>query len=477
MSDPSSLRPIMTIGGKQVLGDGEFVVINPATGEAAGYAPAASDAHLDAAFTASVDAFDAWGCDWSARRVALEACATALADSVTELAPILTAEQGKPLRDAEGELRGSAAWLRYYAGLALEPEIIRDDEHGVVEVARKPIGPVAAIAPWNFPVMLAMWKLAPALSAGNTVVLKPSPYTPLATLQVGELLSDILPAGVLNVISGGDELGAKMTTHPLARKVSFTGSVETGRKVAVAAAHDLKRVTVELGGNDPAVLLDDAEPADLAASLFRSAFVNNGQVCAAVKRVYVPERLHDALVEALATEAAARRVGNGMDPSSDLGPVQNRAQWTRVSALVSDATRRGATIATGGCPMGEPGSFYTPTILADARDGMPIVDEEQFGPALPVIPYTNVEEAIAHANGTHFGLGASVWTADPQSGYETAARLEAGTTWVNAHGTVGPHVPFGGAKWSGIGVENGRWGLDGFTELRVSYRGAAGSPG
>jgi len=319
------------------------------------------------------------------------------------------------------------------------------------------------------PLALAVWKVAPALLAGNTVVLKPSPFTPLTTLRLGELLRDVLPPGVLNVVSGGDELGAWMTSHPVPRKISFTGSIETGKLVAAAAAPDLKRVTLELGGNDPAILLDDADPATVAPALFWGAFANCGQICVAIKRVYVPEKLHEPMVEALAEVARSAKVGNGLEDGTQLGPLNNAPQHERVAELVGDAVGRGARVATGGRAIDGGGYFYEPTILTDLPEGASIVDEEQFGPALPVVPYRDLDEAVARANDTHYGLGASVWSADPDRGGEVARRLECGTAWVNAHMLLPPHQPFGGAKWSGIGVENGPWGLLGFTEIQVIH--------
>jgi len=460
----------MTIAGEGVTAPGTFGVINPATGEEHAQAPNCSREQLDEAMKAAADAFTEWRRDEKARREALLAAANALFGAADELAPVLTAEQGKPLADAKMEIIGAGVWLKYFAELELPREVIQDDDHAFVEVVRRPMGVVAAITPWNFPVMLSCWKLGPALLAGNTVVLKPSPYTPLATLKMGEVLRAVLPPGVINVISGADPLGAWMTEHPVPRKISFTGSVPTGKKVAAAAAPDLKRVTLELGGNDPAIVLDDADPAAVADRLFDGAFYNNGQTCAAVKRVYVPERLYDDVVEALAAKARSVKVGNGMEEGVQYGPVQNKPQFERVAELVADAVAAGARPAAGGAPIDGPGYFYRPTILADVSDGTRIVDEEQFGPALPVIKYSSLEDAIARANGTNFGLSGSVWGTDVDRAAEVAGRLECGTAWVNTHVALAPHQPFGGFKWSGLGVENGPWGLYGFTELQVLHR-------
>jgi acyl-CoA reductase-like NAD-dependent aldehyde dehydrogenase len=411
-----------------------------------------------------------WKLDAAARTGALLAAADAVDAAAKELGPLLTAEQGKPVAQAIGEAKGVALWLRHFAKLDLPREVIQDDERVFAEVVRRPVGVVAAITPWNFPLSMAAWKFAPALRAGNTVVVKPSPYTPLATLRLGEVLRDVLPPGVLNIVSGSDELGGWMTSHPLVRKISFTGSVATGKKVAAAAAPDLKRVTLELGGNDPAIVLDDVDTEKVAEKLFWSAFRNSGQVCIAVKRVYVPERLHDDLVEVLAAKARAAKVDDGMAEGTDLGPINNKPQFERVSELVSDALSNGATAVSGGGPLDRPGYFFAPTVLTGVSDGTRIVDEEQFGPALPVIPYRDVDDALARANATTFGLGGSVWSADPDRAAGVAERLETGTAWVNTHAALAPHQPFGGAKWSGIGVENGSWGLLGYTEIQVVHR-------
>jgi acyl-CoA reductase-like NAD-dependent aldehyde dehydrogenase len=313
-------------------------------------------------------------------------------------------------------------------------------------------------------------KIAPALAAGNTVVLKPSPFTPLATLRLGELLRPVLPPGVLNVVSGGDALGVRMTGHPAVRKITFTGSVATGKRVAAAAAPDLKRITLELGGNDPAIVLDDADVDAVADGIFWSSFANAGQICSAIKRVYVPRSLHDALVDALADRARKVVVGDGTEKGTRLGPITTRPQFERVCELVEDALARGARAAAGGAPLDRPGNFFAPTVLTGIEDGVRIVDEEQFGPALPVVAYRDLEDAVERANGTHFGLDGSVWSADPERAASVATRLECGTVWINTHLVQGPAQPFGGARWSGIGVENGPWGLAGFYELQTLYR-------
>jgi acyl-CoA reductase-like NAD-dependent aldehyde dehydrogenase len=465
MSDVS-----MIIGGVRRAAPTTFGVVNPATGEVHADAPECTREQLDEAFDAAAKAQIGWRADEAARREALASAANVLFTAGDVLGPMLTAEQGKPLAQASAEAIGAGVWFKYYAELELPREVIQDDASAFAEVVRKPMGVVAAITPWNFPLILASWKIAPALLAGNTMVLKPSPFTPRSTLKMVELLNEVLPAGVLNAVSGGDELGRWMTSHPTPRKISFTGSVATGKHVAAAAAPDLKRVTLELGGNDAAIVLDDADPAKVAAGLATHAFANCGQICSAVKRIYVPEALHDDVVDVLTEKAAAIKVGDGMDPTSEMGPINNRPQFERVKDLVAEALAQGGSATTGGGPVDGPGYFFQPTVLTGVSEGTRIVDEEQFGPAIPVIAYRDLDDAVARANATSFGLSGSVWSSDPDRAAGVADQLECGTAWVNTHLAMAPHQPFGGFKWSGVGVENGPWGLAAFTEVQVQHR-------
>jgi acyl-CoA reductase-like NAD-dependent aldehyde dehydrogenase len=457
----------MTIDGKAESAKATFGVINPATEEIFAQPPECTRAQLDQAMDSAQTAYRAWRKDEARRRQALLDCAEAIKARMSELAPLLTKEQGKPVDKAMEEVFGAAIWFQYTASLQMPLEVIQDNEQARIEIRRRPLGVVGAITPWNFPLMLGVWKIAPALLAGNTVVIKPSPFTPLTTLALGEILRSVLPPGVLNVVSGGNDLGGWITSHPAVRKISFTGSVATGKKVAAAAAPDLKRVTLELGGNDAAIVLGDVDVKATAQKLFWGAFANSGQICAAIKRVYVPESLYGAVVNELSEIARGVKVGNGLEAGMQLGPLNNKPQFDRVSELVEDARKHGARIVTGGKRLGVKGYFYAPTIVADISDGTPLVDEEQFGPALPIISYRNVEDAIERANATHYGLSGSVWSADTEKAADVAAQLDCGTAWVNQHLALAPNLPFGGAKWSGIGVENGPWGLLGFTEIQV----------
>ncbi|HKE12712.1 MAG TPA: aldehyde dehydrogenase family protein [Myxococcota bacterium] len=457
----------MTIDGKGVAGDSQFGVVNPATGEVFTQAPECSKAQLDGAMDAAQRAFHAWRRDEGKRRQILRDCAAALKARMGELAKVLTQEQGKPLARATEEVFGAAVWLEVTAGLQIPVDVLQDNEQGRIEVRRKPYGVVGAITPWNFPLLLAIWKIAPALLAGNTVVLKPSPFTPLTTLKLGEILRDVVPPGVVNIVSGGNELGAWISAHPTVRKVSFTGSVATGKKISVAAAPDLKRVTLELGGNDAAIVLADVNPKQVAEKLFWGAFSNSGQICSAIKRLYVHEDVYQPIVDELTSLAKNVKMGDGLDPQTQLGPINNKPQLERVAELVDDAKRAGAKILAGGQRRAGGGYFYEPTLVAGISDGTRLVDEEQFGPALPILSFRKVEDAIERANATHFGLSGSVWTRDLERGKALASELECGTGWVNQHLAIVPFAPFGGSKWSGIGYENGPYGLAAFTELQV----------
>lgn len=457
----------MTIDGKSIAADTTFGVINPATGKVFAQAPECSRAQLDAAMQAASRAFRPWSRDLPARRKALLACAAAVQARLGELAPILTQEQGKPLAKASEELIGAAVWFQYTSTLEIPVEVLQDDANARIEVRRRPYGVVGAITPWNFPVLLAVWKIAPALLAGNTIVLKPSPFTPLSTLKLGEILRDALPPGVINIVSGNDALGAWITGHPAVRKISFTGSVATGKKVAAAAAPDLKRVTLELGGNDAAIVLDDANPKAVAEKLFWGAFSNSGQICSAIKRLYVHESIHQPVVDAMAAIAQGVKVGDGMQPDTLLGPLNNKMQFDRVNELIEDARKAGGKLVTGGATQGGEGYFIQPTLVTGLAEGARLVDEEQFGPALPILSYRDVDDAIERANATMYGLSGSVWSSNAERAAEVATQLDCGTAWVNQHLAIMPNAPFGGAKWSGIGVENGPWGLLGFTELQT----------
>jgi acyl-CoA reductase-like NAD-dependent aldehyde dehydrogenase len=465
-------QPRHLIGGELEGSEALFEVIDPATGRAFASCPDASRAQLDRAVQAARAAFPAWSAlDFVERRAALARFAEALRAAADRIAPILTREQGKPLADARNEAIFAAHHIDGLSTLALGDELLRDDGQVRVELRHRPLGVVGGIAPWNFPVVLGMHKVAQALYTGNTLVLKPSPYTPLSTLLIAELAADLFPAGVLNILAGGNDLGRWMTEHPGIDKISFTGSVATGKHVLASASGTLKRVTLELGGNDAAIVLEDADLDLAAAGLFRSAFYNAGQICMAVKRVYVHEAVADALAEKLVALAGAYRVGPGTAEGVQMGPIQNAMQYGKVRALLEDtAARPSAKLLIGGRPLEREGYFIPPTLVEGLTDDAPLVAEEQFGPVLPLLRFRDEEEAVARANATRFGLSASVWTRDVERGAALAGRLEAGSVAVNQHGGNQSDVPFGGAKESGYGREHGVMGLRSYMEPQVITR-------
>ncbi|MEU6539029.1 aldehyde dehydrogenase family protein [Streptomyces sp. NPDC047000] len=447
-----------------------LAVADPATGEVFDEVPDQQPDALDAVVDRSRRAWQGWRADPAVRATALRAAAGAVEGAAEDLARLLTREQGKPLAESHAEIARTAARLRYFAGLAPRTRRITDGRPVHSEIRWRSLGPVAAIVPWNFPLQLAAAKFAPALMAGNTVVLKPSPFTPLATRLLGSVLATVLPEDVLTVVTGREPLGARLASHPGIRHVTFTGSAPTGRAVAGAAAASLARVTLELGGNDAAVLLDDVEVDRIADRLFWAAFRNCGQVCMAVKRVYAPVRLHAQVVEALAERARTVAVGPGLDPDTRLGPVNNAPQLARVEQITRRALADGARAAAGGRRPAGPGHFFAPTILTDVPPDSPVVTEEQFGPVLPVLPYRRLDEAVDAANGTGFGLGGSVWGTDPARAEAVADRLECGTVWINHHAELSLAQPFAGVKDSGVGVAGGPWGLYGNLRPFVVHR-------
>ncbi|URM92542.1 aldehyde dehydrogenase family protein [Streptomyces sp. MRC013] len=447
-----------------------FAVVDPATGEAFDEVPDQQPEELDAVVDRAHRAWRGWRADPVARSTALRVAADAVEVAGGDLARLLTQEQGKPLAESYAEVARTVARLRYFADLAPRTRRIVDGRPVRSEIRWRSLGPVAAIVPWNFPLQLAAAKFAPALAAGNTVVLKPSPFTPLATRLLGSVLAAVLPEDVLTVVTGREPLGARLASHPGIRHVTFTGSVSTGRAVAEAAAASLARVTLELGGNDAAVLLDDVDVDRIAERLFWAAFRNCGQVCMAVKRLYAPARLHAEVVEALAQRAKAVAVGPGLNPETRLGPVNNAPQLARIERVTQQALADGARAAAGGRRREGPGYFFAPTILTDVPPGSAVVTGEQFGPVLPVLPYRSLDEAVDAANSTGFGLGGSVWGSDLDRAEAVAERLECGTAWVNHHAELSLAQPFAGVKDSGVGVAGGPWGLYGNLRPFVVHR-------
>ena len=463
----------MIINGRAVQADTTFEVINPATGAAFACVQSGTPAHVDQAVAAARAAFPAWSRTPDAERQRLlHALGAALEANMPELMELVTKEAGKPLGGLNGvgsgmEVGGAIAWTHVTADLELPVEVIQDNDDARIEVHRKPLGVVGSITPWNWPLMIAIWHVIPALRAGNTVVIKPSGLTPTATIRFVELANAILPPGVLNIVTGESGVGSAIAKHPDINKIVFTGSTPTGKNIMQNAAGNLKRLTLELGGNDAGIVLPDVDPKAIAPKLFGVGFHNNGQTCACLKRLYVHDSIYDEVCAELARIAKETVVGDGLVDGTELGPVQNKAQLDFVQELVEDARAQGARILSGGKARTGGGFFFEPTVIADAKDGMRVVDEEQFGPVLPVIRYSDIEEVIARANDNDNGLGGSIWSNDRARAAELALRLECGTAWVNEHGAVQPDAPFGGVKQSGLGVEFGRYGLEEYTSIQT----------
>ena len=457
----------LLINGRLVAGDTTMSVINPATEAPVAACARASKAQLDEAVAAAKAAFPAWSrTTMDERRAVLVAIADAIQANVGELARLLTQEQGKPLADATGEVFGASAFFRYFASLDLPARVVSDDATSRIEVRRKPLGVVGCIVPWNFPIILMAFKVPAALLAGNTVIVKPAPTTPLTTLKIGELIKDLVPPGVVNILADGGELGGEMTRHPDIRKISFTGSTETGKKVMASAADALKRVSLELGGNDALIVLDDVDPKETAPKVYGAAMQNAGQVCIAAKRIYVHESMYDAMCDELAKCAKEAVVGDGLEQGTQMGPLQNKQQFDKVLGFIESARKDGKIIA-GGDRKGEKGYFINPTIVRDIAEGAKLVDEEQFGPVMPVIKYSDPADAIRRANASIYGLGGSIWATDTERAWDLATEMESGSVWVNKHADLRPDLPFGGAKFSGVGSELGEEGLKEFTQVQV----------
>lgn len=447
-------------------------VRDPATDAVIGQAPVSDVAALDVA----IDRAEAAQREWAAlgheeRSNYLNRAADAIEAHAEPLAELLSREQGKPLNgpNARFEVGGSIAWTRAAADTPLPVEVVVDDESGYAELHYRPIGVVGAISPWNWPMMISIWQIAPSLRMGNTVVIKPAETTTLSVLALVHVMNTVLPEGVLNIVPGpGRTVGDALTRSPKIGKIMFTGSTPVGKSIIEASAPNVTRLTLELGGNDAGIVLPDVDPKAIAEDLFWGAFINTGQTCAALKRLYVHDSVYDAVVEELAAVAAAVPMGVGLDEQNVLGPLQNRAQFDIVDRLVESAKASGARVVLGGNPDREAvGNFYPATLIADIDAHQELVLEEQFGPALPIIRYSDVDEAVALANELEVGLGSSVWSSDRAKALEVAARLEAGTTWINSHGGLHPMIPFGGAKQSGYGREFGVLGLKAVAEPHV----------
>jgi len=444
-------------------------VVNPANEQVIGQVPACGQAELDRAVAAARAAFKTWSkTPIEDRRKVVQAIAATIKDNADELFRLLTSEQGKPHQQAQMEIYGAAGMAGAQSTLDLEDEINEDSDTRLSRTRRVPVGVVGGIVPWNFPVMMAVQKIAPALLSGCTIVLKPSPFTPLTTLRLAELIKDVAPAGTVNIITGEDDLGPMITTHPDIDKITFTGSTATGKKIMEGASKDLKRITLELGGNDASIVLPDANVAKVAEQLFWSSFSNAGQICVAAKRIYIHEDIYDDLSKAIVDYAKTVKVGDGSQQGTGVGPIQNKKQYDRVLELIQDAKDNGYKFLVGGDHDPNIPGYYVPiTILDNPPEDARIVAEEQFGPVMPLMKFSTTDEAIARANASEYGLAGAVWTGNPDEGVKVAEQLETGTVWVNEYLHLSPFAPFGGHKQSGFGAEYGKEGLLEFTYPQV----------
>lgn len=461
----------MTINGKSTATNDTLAVINPATEQAFERSPNCSDQNLDDVVDSAQRAFRTWSrSSIEERRTVLKKCSSLIMKDAELVARVLTMEQGKTFKDAFEEVKSAARWFDAVSEFEIKSTLLTDDKDFHVELEKRAIGVVAAITPWNFPIILGIWKAAPALLAGNCVVIKPSPYTPLSALYLGQIVSEAFPPGVLSVIAGDDSLGQRLVRHSGINKIAFTGSTRTGKKIFADAANDLKRITLELGGNDAAIVMKSVNPIEVARKLFWASFRNCGQVCVAIKRLYVHQQVFNAVVEEMKTLALSVKIGDGLDPETQMGPVNNMMQLTRAAELVADARNNGGTILVGGQRVARSGYFFPPTLIVGVDRGSKIVDEEQFCPVLPVIPFSDLKQVVESANATEFGLGASIWSDQIEEAQNIARQLESGTVWINHHGKTSPYWPFGGTKWSGFGYENGLMGLEQYLQPRVIAR-------
>jgi acyl-CoA reductase-like NAD-dependent aldehyde dehydrogenase len=445
----------------------ELRVANPATGKPFATCPIAGAPELDDAVVAARRAFPAWrDLSYAERRACISKCIETLRAHLEPLSVLLTQEQGKPIAHARSEISRACELALGIANIAMPPHTILKTVERHVEIRHVPLGVAAILTPWNAPVLLALSPLVSAIYTGNCAILKPSPFTPLTALRIGELFRTTLPRGVLAVLAGGDDLGESLTVHPGVDKISFTGSIAVGKKVLAAAAGTLKRVGLELGGNDAAIVLPDVDVNDVAKKLFIAATANSGQLCMAVKRIYAHEDIYARFCDAMAVEAIGVRLGNGLDTSSTLGPVQNLQHYRRLTALI-DSARLDGHVHNGPQPPYGDGYFISPAVVTGLRDDHPLVTDEQFGPIIPILAFRDIDDVVVRANNTRFGLSGSVWSADIATATSIAERLEVGTACVNHHFFAMADAPFGGVKESGIGRLYSRIGLEAYLEPRV----------
>ncbi|RDW74228.1 aldehyde dehydrogenase-1 [Coleophoma crateriformis] len=453
-----------TVNGKSVDTKATRCGINPATKKSNPPVPNATKQDLDDTVQAARTAFVKWSqSSVEERRAALLAFAEALKQQEENFAKLLTMEQGKPLAAARAEVKDGYNWMFEMANLSLPDVVAEDNKVRKVTIRYTPLGVAAAIVPWN-----SCGKIAPAIMTGNTVIIKPSPFTPYCGLKLAELASHFFPPGVVQALSGDDNLGPWITAHPGIDKISFTGSTATGKKVMESASKTLKRITLELGGKDPAIICKDVDVKEVAPKITAAAFANSGQICLALKRIYIHESIYKEFRDAMIAHTKTLVIGNGAEPGVALGPIQNSMQYRRVQGFFDDIEKDSLKVVVGGVnDLSSPGYFITPTIIDNPKETSRIVHEEPFGPIVPIFPWSNEDEVVAQANNTKMGLGASVWSSNLEEAQRIGARLEAGNVWINTHMVVDPNLPFSGHKESGIGSEWGITGLKSFCNVQT----------
>ncbi|KAL9598030.1 MAG: hypothetical protein Q9219_004786 [cf. Caloplaca sp. 3 TL-2023] len=440
--------------------------LDPASKERHPEVPVSTQEDVDKAVAAARAASKPWSnLSFEERGQMLRDYADAIDSYKDGFADMLTREQGKPLAQSHIEIGMSTDWLRAFSKMEIPEEVVEDTQDRKIYVRHVPLGVACGIVPWNFPILLAIGKVGPSLYTGNPIIIKPSPFAPYCNLKLAELGMRFFPPGVYQALSGEEDLGPMFTAHPDVDKISFTGSIPTGKKVMAASSPTLKRVTLELGGNDPAIICEDVDIDAIIPKLGISSFLCSSQICMMVKRLYVHETIYPQFLSAFAAHIqSTMKVGSGLDPDNFIGPLQNSMQYAKVKDMYAQIEKQGWKAALGGSmpdPSNDDGSkgfFFQPTLIEDPPEDSRIVTEEPFGPILPVLRWREEEDVLARANDSKMGLGASVWSADLDRAERMAKRLEAGSVWVNSHFDVAPHAPFGGFKWSGVGQE---WGVNG----------------
>lgn len=443
---------------------------NPATGKPLPDVPVSTQEDVDAAVEAAKKAFKGWAkVPYAERQKACRDFADALESHKDDFAKLLTSEQGKPLMFASNEVDAATTWIRTLSSFEVPEEIVEEDDTKQIIVRYTPLGVAVGIVPWNFPIHLAAGKITPSVVTGCPIIIKPSPYTPYCDLKLVELAQQFFPPGVVQCLSGDESLGPWLTAHPGIDKISFTGSTVTGKKVMESASKTLKRVTLELGGKDPTIVCPDVDIATVAPKVATLSMLNSGQICLAIKRIYVHEDIYEPFLKAMVEHVKTLKVGDGSEEGTFLGPVQNSMQYEKVKGFFADIEKSGQKIAVGGVNEEKPGYFITPTLIDRPDEKSKLATEEPFGPIVPVMTWNDEEEVIDRANATRMGLGASVWASNIETANRIAKQLEAGSVWVNTHLELDPRAPFGGHKESGLGYEWSTGGLKAYCNAQTLY--------